>query len=115
MWPPWLKFLTSIKVERVTTTPAENLKIEVEDSMIVRTLNITFAKFLLVAKTKLRSIVDLSANCTVVIQLVFATKTESGSIGTGSPSQLNTSFELGVHFLEQSSSKLLSIITINNK
>ena len=72
--------------------------------------NITWTKFLFIAQTKLRSIVDLGTDRAVWVKLVLASQSESGGIWTSSPGYLDTSFKIGIDFLEDSSSKFLTII-----
>lgn len=73
--------------------------------------NITWTKFLFIAQTKLRSIVDLGTDRAVWVKLVLASQTKSGGIGTSSPGYLNTSLKVGVDFLEDGSSEFLTIVT----
>lgn len=75
----------------------------------------TITQFLLVAQADLAGIVDLGAQGSIRVQLIFATQTEFGVVGAGGPRQLYTNVQNIGAFLEDGATEFLAIVTENQK
>ena len=96
-------------------TPANNSIVNqtiTKNNYHVSFSSITIAQLLLVSKTELGSVVDLGPDTAVTVQLVLASQAEASGVGAGSPSQLDTSLQIGVDLLVQGASELLAVVDV---
>lgn len=70
----------------------------------------TITQFLLITQTNLAVVVDLGAQSSIMIQLVFTTQTEFGVVGARGPGQLYTNIDFVGAFLEDGTAEFLAII-----